>query len=246
MIRLALILALIGAPLTAGAEPVRVAVAANFLMPLERLTPLLTDLAGVEIEAVSGSTGQLYAQIVRAAPYDLFLAADAARPAAVVAAGRAASADTFTYALGRLVALSARGPAETVLRSGDFDRLAIANPAVAPYGVAAVEVLAALAVEVPSRRRVLGGNVAQAYQFFATGNVDVALVSAALAGKAADGGDRWLVPAHLHRPIVQDGVVLDGLRRAAAHRLAAALTDPAVQRRLAEMGYDPVPDGGGR
>jgi len=193
---------------------------------------------------IPGSTGKLYAQIVNGAPFDVFLAADVERPARLEADGRAVPGCRFTYALGRLALWSRDATrvddAGEVLRSAEFNRLAIANPRLAPYGRAAREALLALGLwEALQPRLVLGENIAQTHVFVYTGNADLGFVawSQILAGGA--GGSHWLVPAALHEPVEQQAVALrdNGPVRA----FVDFLRSPDARQIIREFGYDTPP-----
>lgn len=236
----------------------RVAVASNFAGTMSRLAALFTAESGVRIEQSAGSTGKLYAQIVNGAPFDVLLAADAARPERLVAEGRAESSTLTRYAAGRLVlaahrahaaagspANAARPPAclATALGAEARAPIALANPAIAPYGVAAEEVLAALGrADKDTPARVQGENVSQVLHFVASGNAGAGFVAAAqLADDPVDtlADCRWNVPASLHAPIEQKLVVTRrAAGRAEAHAFVRFMTGPTARRVIAERGYD--------
>jgi molybdate transport system substrate-binding protein len=210
---------------TAPAEEARIAVAANFTAAAKEIGALFEQATGHRAVFSFGSTGQLYAQITHDAPFEVFLAADRKRPEKAVAEGLALARTRFTYATGKIVLFSkdprlVTGPA--TLTGADFDRLAVANPVTAPYGAAAVAAMRALGVyEVLEPRIVRGNNVAQAYQFVATGNAELGFV--ALSQIAGHGeGSRWIVPDELYPVIAQDAVLL---RRGAGNDAARAFMD---------------------
>ena len=227
--------AAIGALLSASAagDPLRVAVASNFQAAFEAVH---ADFAVPAIPTY-GSSGLLYAQIVQGRPFDLFLSADAERPRQLVAEGRAAN--PAVYARGILVLLVNDGePGPDWLRADR--RIALANPATAPYGRAAVEVLDGLNAQ-PQRIRAL--NVAQAFHFAASGAADGAFVALAqVRAKAVAAGRYWIVPAHLHAPIEQVGVVMRGARQVQSQAWLDELLGGAAQRRIGEMGYRAGPE----
>ncbi len=226
----------------AVAASTRVAVAANFTEAAQEIAAAFTAATGDIAELSFGSTGTLYTQISQGAPSQVFLAADAERPAKAIAEGLAVDGSRFTYATGRLVLYSSepsRVTGETTLTEGAFDRLAIANPATAPYGAAAVAVLDALGVyEAVRPKLVQGTSIAQAYQFVATGNAELGLVALAqIAGKP--GGSRWQVPAELHAPIDQDAVLLEaGRDSAAAGAFLDFLKSPEAAAIIRRYGYE--------
>ena len=216
---------------TVAANPLRVAVASNFQAAFEAVR---TDFA-VAAEATYGSTGLLYAQIMQGRPFDLFLSADAARPRELVAQGRADGA--AVYAQGILVLLVNHGaPGPDWLRAGL--RVAVANPATAPYGRAAIETLAALKAQ---PRRINALNVAQAFHFAASGAADGAFVALAQVRTLAVAAERfWVVPGHLHAPIEQVAVVMRGARQTQSQAWLDQLLGSAAQTRIGAIGYRTV------
>jgi len=206
------------------ADEVKVAVAANFTAPMQVIAEAFEQDTGHQLKASFGSTGQLYAQITHGAPFDVFLAADDSTPAKLESEGQTVEGSRFTYATGALALWSAQpnlvDDAGAVLRSGSFKHLAIANPKIAPYGLAATQVMAAQdLLEQLTPRLVEGQSIGQAYQFVASGNAELGFVALSQVyrdGKLS-GGSAWLVPAELHDPIHQDAVIL----RKAAHNPAA-------------------------
>ncbi len=232
------------APAPARAGEALIAVAANFTAAANELGTAFTTRTGHHLRFSFGSTGKLFAQIAFGAPFDAFLAADAARPAKAEAEGLAVPGSRFTYAVGRLALMSAdptlvndRG---TVLATGTIDRLALANPRTAPYGAAAVEVLRALGVYDRLRPALVQGDtVAQTLQFVMTGNVGLGFVARAQVVALGDhGGSVWLVPPRLHGPIRQDAVLLSsGADTPAATAFLAFLRSAAAAEIVTAYGY---------
>lgn len=244
--RLLLLALLILHAATAQAAAATIAVATNFLRPAEALALLFEQQTGREVTLVSGSTGKLTAQIIAGAPFDALLAADQERPERLEKDGLARPGSRFTYALGRLALWSAdpdriAGDGAAELARGDFRRLALANPALAPYGAAARETLEGLGLaDALADRIVLGENIGQAHAMVATGNAELGFV--ALSGVAGPGaepkGSMWIVPEELHAPIRQDAVLL---ARAPQDGDAAAFLDflksPEARAVIAAWGY---------
>lgn len=206
----------------AVADDVRVAVAANFRDTLQELAAEFETLTGHRIIASPGSTGRIYAQIINGAPFDLFLAADAQRPRLLVENGVVAATNRFDYAIGQLVVWSL-----TELPSGapatwlaELDSLAIANPRLAPYGLAASQTLTTLNIRSEAGPRIImGENVSQAFQFAGSGNVSAGLVALAqMRLPAAQAGHYRDIPETLHQPILQQGVLLTDAPAATALR----------------------------
>lgn len=186
--------------------------ASNFGAAMPALEAGFVAETGHRLRIAYGSTGRHYAQIVSGAPFDAFLAADAERPALLERDGRALPGTRMTYALGRLVLWSSRpgfvDGEGAVLERGGFRRLSIANPALAPYGAAAREVLVTRGLwEALQPRLVRGENIAQAHQFVASGNAELGFVARAQLGDRP-AGSSWLVPETAHAPIEQQAVLL--------------------------------------
>ncbi|HIP24516.1 MAG TPA: molybdate ABC transporter substrate-binding protein [Rhodobacteraceae bacterium] len=189
-------------PLQAATGSALVAVAANFSKTAEGLLPAFEAETGYQITLSSGSTGQFYGQITNGAPYDAFLAADQARPALLAQAGL--SLNRLTYARGLLVLMHAQGTATEASLQGNFNHLAIANPALAPYGLAAKQALVAMGLWAALKGRiVMGQNVGQAYALVASGNAELGLVA-----RSSVQSGFWPVPEGHYAPILQDAVLL--------------------------------------
>ena len=233
---------LAGPAVQAKAAELRVAVAANFSDAAREIGALFEAESGYRPLFSFGATGQLYTQIAQGAPFDVFLAADQARPKRAIAEGLAVADSRFTYAQGRLALFSrdeGRIADDAALRDGSFAKLAIANPLTAPYGAAAVEALRALGLQdALEPKLVQGNNASQAFQFVATGNAEVGFV--ALSQLAIhQGGSHWVVPSKLHSPIAQDAVLLTaGKDSEAAHAFLAFLKSDAARAVLVRYGYE--------
>lgn len=228
-----LLLALTG---SVRAESVLVAAAANVTAVVGEIAAAFAAETGHEVVLTFGSTGGLYAQITQAAPFDVYLAADAERPERALAEGHAVRGSGFTYAYGRLALYSTtRDVGGAAALDGDFRRLAIADPQLAPYGRAAMEVLAALGRSAAvADRLVTGASVTQALQFVVSGNAELGFVAASQIGEGA----HWLVPARLHAPIRQDAVLLlAGADNPAALAFMAFLRGEAAAAMLRDAGY---------
>ena len=213
----------------AQADPVSVAVAANFTAPMQKIASAFEADTGHKAELSFGATGKFYAQITHGAPFQVLLSADDTTPARLEREGKAVARSRFTYAIGTLVLWSAQpgyvDAQGAVLKTGDFKHLAIANPKVAPYGAAALQVLDQLgATAAVQPRLVQGENIAQTAQFVQTGNATVGIIALSLAlnpALAAQGGHH-LIDAALHAPLEQ-GFILT--RQAEGKALATAFAD---------------------
>lgn len=237
---------LLGLALNVRAGEVSVAVAANFSAPMRKIAQLFEQETGHRVVLSSGSTGGLHVQIRHGAPFQVLVAADASTPLKIENEGLGVAGSRFTCAIGRLVLWSLRpdfvdGQGD-VLRRGEFERLAIANPKLAPYGVAALETLNRLGVlQRVQPRLVRGENISQTYQFVATGNAELGLV--AMSQVVADGkivsGSGWIIPADLHAPIRQDAILLTaGKDHPAAIALMSFLRGDKARTVIRSFGYD--------
>lgn len=228
------------------AAEIPVAVAANFAGPMAEIAAGFSAASGHRLKISTGPTKRFYTQIIAGAPFQVLLAADSDTPRQLVSEGRAIAGSSFTYATGRLALWSAQpGRVDAlgkVLAGGSFARLAIANPKLAPYGAAAMEVLSKLQLADAVRDKlVVGESVAQSFQFVATGNADLGFVALSQLRRSdkAVPGSYWLVPRSLHSPLRQDAVLLvAGAGSEAAAAFLAHLKSPAVQRILAAHGYE--------
>ncbi len=221
-------------------EPVRVAVASNFLETAREVAAAFERETGCEATLSSGSTGQLYAQIVQGAPFEVFLAADEERPERAEREGLAVPGSRRTYAVGRLVLHSpepGRELSPESLRDPSVRRVALANPRTAPYGRAALEVARKLGLEAELRKRqVFGTNVSQALQFVVTGNAELGFVAQSqVMGRE---GSTWIAPEDLHAPIRQQAVLLErGRGRPEPAAFLEFLGGGAVRELLERRGY---------
>lgn len=228
----------------AQAGTATIAVATNFAEAAEDLISRFEAQTEHRITLVTGSTGKLFAQIIQGAPFDAFLAADQARPARLEAENRAVTGSRFTYAKGQLALWSATPSVTTpdgatVLRAGDFAHLAIANPDLAPYGLAAKQALQGLDLwEALKPKLVMGQNIGQAFSMVATGNAELGLVakSYAISARNRQSGGLWEVPETLYDPIRQDAVLLTETN-AVARDFLTYLKTPEARAVIAGYGY---------
>ena len=221
-----LLIVLIGA--SASADPLRIAVAANFQDTFEAVMAAYSKQSPDKIEGTYDATGLLYTQIVNGAPFAAFFAADGERTEQLVANGRAKATSRFVYAIGRLALWTPGAPAQS---PSDWlmdpqHRIAIGDPQNAPYGLAAKQTLTSMKLwDQVQGRLVTGNSVAQAMQFVESktasgGFVAQSQLTSHYKGKPP-ATDVWLVPLNMHSPIVQEAVVLN---TPAADRAQAFLT----------------------
>jgi molybdate transport system substrate-binding protein len=241
--------ALLAWPVTlpAAADEALVAVAANFAEVIEELQPRFAAETGHTLVATTGSTGKLYAQIVAGAPFEVLLSADAATPERLETEGAAVAGTRFTYAVGKLALWSADATliddkdGAAVLEGGDFRHLAIANPDLAPYGIAAQQTLESLGFWAHLQDKlVMGQNVGQTHSMVATGAAELGFValSAVMSPRNPTEGSVWEVPQELFSPIRQDAILLQpGEGNPAAAAFLEFLTSPEAITIIEAYGY---------
>jgi molybdate transport system substrate-binding protein len=200
---------------TVHAGEVRIATAANFTAPMKLIATYFERDTGHTTKLSFGATGQLFAHISHGAPFDVLIAGDESTPQQLIAIGLGVADSSFTYAIGTLVLWSVNptliNNSSQILYSGKFEKIAIASPTLAPYGLAAMQVIKQLGVtSMVTPKLVEGASIGQTFQFVASGNASLGFV--ALSQVSSNGviqkGSAWMVPASLHAPIRQDAVLL--------------------------------------
>ena len=222
---------------------VLVAVASNFTAPAQAIAAAFEQQTGQRVRLAFGASGKLTAQIVQGAPFEIFLSADQTKPELLVAQGQAVAASRFTYAMGKLVLWTVQDGVDPhqQLTQNYSARLALADPRLAPYGVAAQQTLSSLNLLESTRRQwVMGENISQTWQFVATGNAPLGLV--ALSQVMENGqivrGSGWVVPQALYQPVRQDAVLLKkGAQSPAAQVFLQYLQQPPAQAIMQRFGY---------
>jgi molybdate transport system substrate-binding protein len=227
----------------ACAAETQVAVAANFTDPAKAIADAFAAATGHKAILSFGSSGQFYSQMAHGAPYEVFLSADAERPKKAEQDGLGVPGTRFTYAVGRL-ALFSRTPGLVdssggVLKAGRFEKIAIADPAAAPYGVAAIQTMQRLGVYGALRPKIVqGASITQAYQFVATGAAELGFIALSQVINEP-GGSRWLVPAADHAPIDQQAILLfAGQTNPAAKAFLTFLRGPQAKAIIKRYGYE--------
>lgn len=227
------------------AEQLTLAVASNFNLAMQPLVAEYEKNHNIELHVAFASSGKLYAQIVNGAPYDLFFSADQTKSQALIDLGLADVSSRFTYAYGRLALWSAKpnwvDSQGEVLQSSGFNKLALANPKLAPYGAAAIEVLTKLELITATQARwVQGENISQTYQFVATQNADLGFVAASqiIYQGSLKSGSAWLVPDNHYQPIKQDAVIINSTKNIkAAKDFMGFMQSPKARAIMQDFGY---------
>ena len=202
------------------ANEIRIAVASNFYPTMKAIVEEFElenfDSSKInKITLIPGSSGKHYAQVINGAPFDMFFSADKVRPLLLEEQGIVKNESRYTYALGKIVLWSpTNGLVDSegqVLYDNNFRFLAIANPKIAPYGIATKETLISMALWNNMGKKVVKGeNIAQAFQFINSGNADLGFVSLSqfMSPSLSVKGSFWEVPQSLYSPIEQQAVLL--------------------------------------
>lgn len=229
-----------------SAETVLVAVAANFSKPMTEIANEFTKATGHTAKLAFGSSGKFVSQLENGGPFEVLLSADEKGPRKLEQAGLAVVSTHFTYALGKLILWSAMSDyvddQGKILATGQFKHLALADPKLAPYGVAAMDVLKKQGLlEKLQPLIVQGENIAQTYQFISTSNAELGFVALSQVidnGKIATGSG-WIIPADEYAPIRQSAVLMNqGAKNPAAWALLDYLKSEPALAIIKKYGYD--------
>jgi molybdate transport system substrate-binding protein len=212
-----------------SAAQIAVAAAADLKFALDELaTEFQTNQPDITVQITYGSSGSFYTQLQNQAPFDLFFSADVAYPRKLAAAGLALDTNVFLYAVGRIVVWVPKASSVDVEKIGiqsllapSVQKIAIANPKHAPYGVAAVAAMKSLKVFEPAEPKlVFGENVAQTAQFVQSGAADIGVIalSLAIAPTMQGTGRYWEIPLNAYPKMEQGGIILNWTKEAEAAR----------------------------
>jgi len=233
--RLILLLALLTAQ--SAQAVIKVAVASNFKQTLSEIADQYKKQTGETVLISSASTGILYSQIKHGAPFDLFLSADSKRAKLIEQSKQGIDGTRFTYAQGKLAFW--KPGAANVTQQTLFDykgRLAIANPQLAPYGLAAQQALTDLQLW-NKFSYIRGANVSQTYQFIDSGNIAAGFVAYSLLLQNQQ-SNYYLIPEQQYQAILQQGVLLSAATdKKNVQKFINYLTSDAIKALIRDKGY---------
>ena len=194
-----------------------IAAAADLQPVMKEIAARFEKQTGNRVKLVFGSSGNFFAQLHNGAPFDVFMSADVEYPKKLEAAGLTEPGSLYEYARGKIV-LWVPSNSHLDVNKGlgavadpQVRRLAVANPAHAPYGHAAETALKNAGVwQQASPKLVLGENIAQTAQFASSGNADAAILalSLVLAPGMRDKGKYFVIPQELYPPLKQAAVTI--------------------------------------
>ena len=222
-------------------EKIRAAVAANYIQTMKELAVEFEAVTCIKVEATFTSSGNLYSQIIHGAPYDIFLSADEDRPNRLYQEGLAE--EPFIYAIGKVVLWSAKkdfcktGDWREALRRESVKKIALANPDIAPYGMAAMRAMKdTQSREALQGKLVIAQDIAQAFQYASSEAVDAGFC--ALSATLTDAGKKgcFFMVAQAP-PVVQAACVLKGKNRPAVSRFALFLISSEAEVIKKKYGY---------
>lgn len=221
-----------------------VAVASNFQDTFIKLADAYRKAANEQIDATYGATGMLYDQIIGGSKFAALFGADDVRTAQLVDAKRARPASRFIYAIGHLTLWvpGATAPPDPTWLEDKSHRIAIADPNIAPYGLAAQQTLTKLKLwDAAQSRLVVGNNIALTMETIANGKAAGGFVADAQLiahfHAAPPDGQVWHIPENLHAPIIQEAVALDTPDAARTEAFFAFVTSDAGRAIIEAAGY---------
>lgn len=225
------------------AAQINVAVASNFSPVMAKIIKQFEQKTVHSVTLIAGSTGKIYAQIHNGAPFDAFFAADALRPQKLEDTNQILPGSRFTYAIGKIVLWSPNpslvDTEGQVLASKQFRHLALANPKLAPYGLAAQQVLKSKHLWDKLQANIVRGeNIGQTFHFVKSGNAELGFIALSQIKQHADNqnGSMWLVPSELYKPIEQQAVQLTTAPGVEA--FLNFVKSAAAQQIILDYGYD--------
>jgi molybdate transport system substrate-binding protein len=230
--------------ISAFAQNLKVAVAANLQGVIKVLAKDFKQKTGIEVEPIVGSSGNLSAQIKNGAPFDLFLSADISFPETLFKEGFGQK-EPVVYAYGSLIICSTQNIGfenwERTLLSERIKKIAIANPGIAPYGKAAEESLKLKGILDDIKPKIVTGeSIAQVNTYITTGVVDIGFTTRALV-KDAEGKTTlyWKeIDPKSYTPIKQGMIIIKQTKENAdALKFYEYMLSPAAKAILKEYGY---------
>ena len=225
-----------------AAQPLRIAVAANFAPVLTKLLPQFTQKTGITPQIISAGTGTLYQQLRHGAPFDVFLGADTLHAKKLADLDLIINNSRKTYALGQIALYSANSTTTSVddlqNLANQKKRLAIANPRSAPYGLAAKQCLIKLNLwQTLHNKLVMGNNVGQTFQQLRSQAVPLGIVAYSQLKLNKLRGT--LLPLSCYSPIKQQLVILKSTKQKnLAQAFSVFLLSASIQQQIKKFGYN--------
>lgn len=228
-----------------SANTLRIGVAANFKPAMNLIKPDFESKYNAKLVSIYASSGKLYSQIVHGAPFDIFLAADDVKTQALANQGLILDGSRQIYIRGQLGVWSRHKAVNSIeslkLNMRQANKIAIANPKLAPYGQAASQVIEQLGLnQIVKLKLVQGENISHAYQFVKTNNAELGFLSWShlLADKDKLSDFIYLIPKQYYQPINQEMIIVKTTKHSdLAWAFHQYLQSEDVQARLVKLGY---------
>ena len=238
-------------PSEAQKKQIRVAAASDLQTVMPELAAAFESATSTHVDVAFGSSGNFFAQIQNGAPFDLFFSADSEFPAKLIQSGHAESRSAVVYGIGGLVlwmpanaTCNLQAERWNCLLKADVSKVAIANPAHAPYGRAAVAALQSAHVYEQVRAKfVLGENISQAAQFAQSGNAQAGILAfSQMHSPTMRDGKQWQIPRDTYPSIEQTVVLLKAAKEpAAAQEFLKFVVEGPGRALLEKFGFQPPP-----
>ena len=228
----------------AFSQGLKVAAAANLQSIIKVLQLDFKKRTGIEIEPIVSSSGNIVAQIRNGAPFDVFLSADMTFPDALFKEGLSTK-KPVVYAQGSLIICSSQDIGfenwERILLTERIKKIAIANPAIAPYGKAANEALKDKGILTDVKNKIVTGeSISQVNTYITTGVAEVGFTTQALVKDPANKTTLYwkVIDPKSYSPIEQGMVILKhGETNPSADKFYQYILSPAAKAIFKEYGY---------
>lgn len=239
-------------PVSASAEELSVAAAADLNFAMKEIAAQYEKDTGNALTLSFGSSGNFYVQVQNGAPFDLFFSADAEYPKKLEQAGLTEPCTLYNYAQGSIVLWVPQNSKLDVskglqiLLDPAIKKIAIANPQHAPYGRAAEQALKKVGIyERVKDKLVIGENISQTAQFVQTGNAEIGIIALSLAKAPTANGRYFEIPPETYQPLTQAAVILKtSKKKDAARKFLDYLRQPKALQIMRKYGFRLPPDYG--
>ena len=225
-------------------DKLTIAAAANVQFAMDTLALLFEKETGIKTNIITGSSGKLTAQILQGAPYDVFLSADMKYPEEIYNKSKALG-EPKVYAYGSLILWTQKDdiiPDPTTLSSEQIERIALANPRTAPYGIASIEFLKNMnLLDVIEDKLIFGESISQVNQFIYSKSADIGFSaeSVVLASELSEKGNWTRLDPEKYTPLEQGLIIVDreNVKKEEAERFFEFVLSNKAKKVLSEFGY---------
>lgn len=223
-------------------KKLNIAVAANMQFAMKELSRTFTNQTGISCDLIISSSGKLTAQIKEGAPFDVFVSADMKYPRELFDTGFATKAPKI-YGYGKLVMWSmidTINPSLDILKNSKIRHIAMANPKMAPYGLATIKILKRHNIyENIKDKLVYGESILQTNQFIISKSAEIGFTSKSvvLSSEMSNKGNWIDLEDADYTAIAQGVVILNQKNQEDAEQFYVFLTSAKARRILEDFGY---------